>query len=78
MGIPGSCNNTGSLRFDAPVRKWKYREPDPLYDGYTTRNWFRYHIMKHRDRGKDRRIHLPQRFIHAIQPERAGRAGRNP
>ena len=75
----GKRSNTGSLRFDAPVRKWEYREPNPLYDGYTTRNWFRYHIMKHRDgQGKDRRIHLPQRFIHAVQPERAGRAGRNP
>ena len=49
-----SRQNTGSLRFDAPVRKWKYREPDPLYDGYTTRNWFRYHIMKHRDRERTR------------------------
>ena len=46
----GKRSNTGSLRFDAPVRKWEYREPNPLYDGYTTRNWFRYHIMKHRDR----------------------------
>ena len=46
----GKRSSTGSLRFDAPVRKWEYREPNPLYDGYTTRNWFRYHIMKHRDR----------------------------
>ena len=38
----GKRSNTGSLRFDAPVRKWEYREPNPLYDGYTTRNWFRY------------------------------------
>lgn len=35
----GKRSNTGSLRFDAPVRKWEYREPNPLYDGYTTRNW---------------------------------------
>ena len=34
----GKRSNTGSLRFDAPVRKWEYREPNPLYDGYTTRN----------------------------------------
>lgn len=46
----GKRSNTGSLRFDAPVRKWEYREPNPLYDGYTTRNWCRYHIMKYRDR----------------------------
>ena len=50
----GKRSNTGSLRFDAPVRKWEYREPNPLYDGYTTRNWCRYHIMKHRDRERTR------------------------
>ena len=54
MGIRETQQVTGSLRFDAPVRKWEYREPNPLYDGYTTRNWCRYHIMKHRDRERTR------------------------
>lgn len=39
----------GSLFFKTTVRKWRYQEADPLYDGYTTQNWKKYHIIKSRD-----------------------------
>lgn len=45
----GRRHHKGYLQFRTSVHKWKFREADPLYDGYTTRNWQKYHIMKHRD-----------------------------
>lgn len=45
----GRRHHKGYLHFRTFVRKWKYQEADPLYDEYTTRDWYKYHIMKHRD-----------------------------
>ncbi|WP_347074514.1 DUF4121 family protein [Bacteroides stercoris] len=45
----GRRHHKGYIHFRTSVRKWKFREADPLYDGYTTRDWHKYHIMKHRD-----------------------------
>ncbi len=45
----GKRHNKGCIHFRTLVRKWRFQEADPLYDGYTTKDWHRYHIMKHRD-----------------------------
>lgn len=44
-GHTGKCAN-GEVYFMAFVRSWKYTEPEPLYDGYTTRHWSKYLINR--------------------------------
>lgn len=44
-GHTGKCAN-GEVYFMAFVRSWKYTEPEPLYDRYTTRHWSKYLINR--------------------------------
>ena len=41
----GPCGN-GSIRFEAEVAGWSYREPDPLYGDFTTEAWRRLYVYR--------------------------------
>ena len=43
-GHDGPCGN-GSIRFEAEVAGWSYREPDPLYGDFTTEAWRRLYVL---------------------------------
>ncbi|WP_418664426.1 DUF4121 family protein, partial [Alistipes putredinis] len=44
-GHDGPCGN-GSIRFEAEVAGWSYREPDPLYGDFTTEAWRRLYVYR--------------------------------
>ena len=44
-GHDGPCGN-GSIRFEAEVAEWSYREPDPLYGDFTTEAWRRLYVYR--------------------------------
>lgn len=44
-GRHGRCRH-GELHFHTPVRSWSFREPNPLYEGYTMKEWTKYLIEK--------------------------------
>lgn len=44
-GHRGRCKN-GAVYFMATVRMWKYAEPEPLYEKYSTKNWTKYSISR--------------------------------
>ena len=44
-GHDGPCGN-GSIRFEAEVAGWSYREPDPLYGDFTTEGWRRLYVYR--------------------------------
>lgn len=39
----------GTVHFQAPVRVWRYTDPQPYFEGYTTRHWTRYLLEKYPD-----------------------------
>lgn len=42
-GRHGRCRY-GELHFHTPVRSWSFREPNPLYESYTMKEWTKYLI----------------------------------
>lgn len=36
----------GAIRFRAPVSGWEYREPNPFYGAFTTRDWRRLYVYR--------------------------------
>ena len=44
-GHCGMCVG-GTVQFNAKVSFWKYSEPEPYYDQFTTENWRKIHIHK--------------------------------
>lgn len=44
-GRHGRCRH-GELHFHMPVRSWSFHEPNPLYEGYTMKEWTKYLIEK--------------------------------
>lgn len=44
-GNCGPCAN-GAVTFAARVPLWEYREPDPLYGDFTTKEWERFYFSK--------------------------------
>lgn len=47
-GHAGRCDH-GFIYFKTFVRSWEYAEPEPMFSGYTTRNWTKYFISRHPD-----------------------------
>ena len=43
FGFSGACAN-GAIYFEALVNAWEYKQPNPLYGEYTTKNYDRYYI----------------------------------
>ena len=58
-GHCGACGN-GIVRFCAEVPLWEYREPEPLYDDFTTERWRK--IRLHKRPGTSGRRPLPGRL----------------
>ena len=48
-GHCGACGN-GVVRFCAEVPLWEYREPEPLYDDFTTERWRKIRLHKDPER----------------------------
>lgn len=44
-GSRGRCKD-GAVYFMATVRVWKYAEPEPLYEQYSTKDWAKYNISR--------------------------------
>jgi hypothetical protein len=42
-GHCGACGN-GAIHFNAEVNVWEYIEPEPLYEGYTTKQWRKLYV----------------------------------
>ena len=42
-GHNGACGH-GAIYFEAAVNVWEYKEPEPLYGGYTTKEYDKYYI----------------------------------
>lgn len=51
-GHCGPCAN-GAVTFAARVPLWEYREPDPLYGDFTTKDWERIYVIKNTDRNSE-------------------------
>lgn len=44
-GSRGRCKD-GAVYFMTTVRTWKYAEPEPLYEKYSTKDWAKYNIYR--------------------------------